>query len=182
MAPPCPVLHPRAASSCGTCRGWKTSTPASWFRGHRRGELDQPRGRVFIVFLTRDPREHHQIIPRAPPRRAALQPITRISFAPWETSPAAGDVSRPPGRGGHEVSPVVARQRALGVLQGPRGQPARALHRHALVCRPSRCVIPMDMSLYDKALWEWAENSARALPGYRPVGRLARGPGERLQQ
>jgi catechol-2,3-dioxygenase len=27
-----------------------------------RGELDTPRGKVSLVFLTRDPREHHQIV------------------------------------------------------------------------------------------------------------------------
>ena len=27
-----------------------------------RGELDTPHGKVSLVFLTRDPREHHQIV------------------------------------------------------------------------------------------------------------------------
>src|ERR1700681_2222309 len=46
-----------------------------------RGELDTPRGRVSLAFLTRDPREHHQIV-LASGRPAELQfnPINQISF------------------------------------------------------------------------------------------------------
>ena len=29
--------------------------------------------------------------------------------------------------------------------------------------------IPMDLSLPDAELWKWAEDTARRLPGYRPV-------------
>jgi catechol-2,3-dioxygenase len=35
------------------------------------------------------------------------------------------------------------------------------------VAQPIR--IPMDMALADDALWKWAEKTARALPGYKPV-------------
>jgi catechol 2,3-dioxygenase-like lactoylglutathione lyase family enzyme len=46
-----------------------------------RGELDTPRGKVSLVFLTRDTRDHHQIV-LASGRPAAehFNPINQISF------------------------------------------------------------------------------------------------------
>jgi hypothetical protein len=40
----------------------------------------------------------------------------------------------------------------------------------------------MDMSLSDEALWQWAEASARELPGYKPVEQWRTELAARLQR
>src|SRR5438046_1933736 len=46
-----------------------------------RGDLDIPRGNVSLVFLTRDPREHHQIVlASGRPDTLPFNPINQISF------------------------------------------------------------------------------------------------------
>src|SRR5688572_30948482 len=46
-----------------------------------RGELDTPRGKVSLVFLTRDPREHHQIVLASGDRKS-----TRLNSSHSQTS------------------------------------------------------------------------------------------------
>src|SRR2546421_9290691 len=46
-----------------------------------RGELEAPRGKVKFVFLTRDPREHHQIVlASGRPEELPFNAINQISF------------------------------------------------------------------------------------------------------
>src|SRR5258708_6953713 len=46
-----------------------------------RGEMDTPRGKVSFAFLTRDPREHHQIVlASGRPDELAFNAINQISF------------------------------------------------------------------------------------------------------
>src|SRR3981189_648876 len=46
-----------------------------------RGDLETPRGRLQFVFLSRDPREHHQVaVASGRPADLPFNPITQISF------------------------------------------------------------------------------------------------------
>src|SRR4029077_20236231 len=46
-----------------------------------RGDLETPRGKVFLVFLSRDPKEHHQIVlASGKPEGLPFNPINQISF------------------------------------------------------------------------------------------------------
>src|SRR6185295_8924912 len=46
-----------------------------------RGDLDTRRGSVSLVFLSRDPREHHQIVlAGGRPAKLPFNPINQISF------------------------------------------------------------------------------------------------------
>src|SRR5438270_11510700 len=46
-----------------------------------RGELETPRGRLQFVFLSRDPREHHQVVMASGrPADLPFNPINQISF------------------------------------------------------------------------------------------------------
>src|SRR6185503_14115678 len=76
-----------------------------------RGQM----GKTSFVFLTRDPREHHQIVlASGRPEELAFNAINQISFR-MRLRRAARDVSRGPGRGGRDRDRAgVARQRALG--------------------------------------------------------------------
>src|SRR3989454_11761324 len=46
-----------------------------------RGDLDTPRGRLQFVFLSRDPREHHQVVMAScRPADLPFNPFNQISF------------------------------------------------------------------------------------------------------
>jgi catechol 2,3-dioxygenase-like lactoylglutathione lyase family enzyme len=135
-----------------------------------RGEIETPRGKAPIVFLTRDPREHHQIVMvGGRPQEPGFNPINQISFRVGNFAGLRGvydgikvekDVT--------EIAPV-SHGNALSVyFRDPEGNRLEVfVDTPWYVDQPVR--IPLDMSLSDDALWQWAERTARALPGYRPV-------------
>jgi len=134
-----------------------------------RGELDTPRGRVSLVFLTRDPREHHQIVlASGRPERLEFNPINQISFRLEDFAGLRQMYRAVQAEGLAEISPV-SHGNALSVyFRDPEGNRVELfVDTPWYVNQPLR--IPMDMSLDDDALWTWAHETARALPGYKSV-------------
>ena len=134
-----------------------------------RGELDTPRGKVSLAFLTRDPREHHQIVlASGRPQDLPFNPINQISFRVESFAGLREFYLAIQGEPVSEISPV-SHGNALSVyFKDPEGNRIELfVDTPWYVEQPLR--IPMDMSLPDDALWKWAENSARELPGYKPV-------------
>jgi len=134
-----------------------------------RGELDTPHGKVSLVFLTRDPREHHQIVlASGRPDSLAFNPINQISFRVQDFAGLRELHRAIQGEAVSEISPV-SHGNALSVyFRDPEGNRIELfVDTPWYVDQPMR--IPMDMSLSDRALWQWAEATARTLPGYRPV-------------
>jgi catechol 2,3-dioxygenase-like lactoylglutathione lyase family enzyme len=135
-----------------------------------RGELDTPRGKVSLVFLTRDPRDHHQIV-LASGRPAAehFNPINQISFRMADFA-GLREMHRliQAERGVSEISPV-SHGNALSVyFRDPEGNRIELfVDTPWYVTQPLR--VPLDMSMSDQEVWSWAEKQARALPGYQPV-------------
>ncbi len=135
-----------------------------------RGELDTPRGKVFLVFMTRDPREHHQIIlASGRPAGEAFNPINQISFR-LEDFAGLREMHRlvQKEKGVSEISPV-SHGNALSVyFRDPEGNRIELfVDTPWYVDQPLR--IPMDMSLSDREIWDWVAKHASELPGYRPV-------------
>src|SRR4026209_2457053 len=135
-----------------------------------RGELDTPRGRMSFVFLTRDPREHHQIVlASGRPDELAFNAINQISFR-MDDFAGLREMYRAvqAERGVSEIAPV-SHGNALSVyFRDPEGNRIELfVDTPWYVEQPLR--IPMDMSLPDAALWKWAEETARKLPGYKTV-------------
>ena len=134
-----------------------------------RGELDTPRGKVSLAFLTRDPREHHQIVlASGRPERLPFNPINQISFRVHDFAGLRELHRAIQAEPVSEISPV-SHGNALSVyFKDPEGNRIELfVDTPWYVEQPMR--IPMDMSLSDEALWQWAQDTARALPGYRPV-------------
>jgi catechol-2,3-dioxygenase len=134
-----------------------------------RGELDTPHGKVALVFLTRDPRDHHQIVlASGRPQSLPFNPINQISFRVEDFSGLRELHRAIQGEAVSEISPV-SHGNALSVyFKDPEGNRIELfVDTPWYVDQPMR--IPMDMSLSDEALWQWAESTARKLPGYRPV-------------
>ena len=135
-----------------------------------RGELDTPRGKVSLVFLTRDPREHHQIVlASGRPGELPFNAINQISFRMRDFA-GLREMHRAlqAEKGVSEIAPV-SHGNALSVyFRDPEGNRIELfVDTPWYVDQPMR--IPMDMSLPDDALWKWAEQTARELPGYKPV-------------
>jgi catechol 2,3-dioxygenase-like lactoylglutathione lyase family enzyme len=131
-----------------------------------RGQL----GSTSLVFLTRDPREHHQLVlVGGRPEALAFNAINQISF---RVNGLAGlrEMHRAVcGEAGvSEIAPV-SHGNALSVyFRDPEGNRIELfIDTPWHVEQPMR--IPMDLSLPDPQLWAWAERTARERPGFRPA-------------
>jgi catechol-2,3-dioxygenase len=134
-----------------------------------RGELDTPRGKVSLVFLTRDPRDHHQIVlASGRPDSLPFNLINQISFRVQDFAGLRELHRAIQSEPVSEISPV-SHGNALSVyFKDPEGNRIELfVDTPWYVDQPMR--IPMDMSLSDQALWQWAHDTARRLPGYKPV-------------
>src|SRR5215510_13702575 len=131
-----------------------------------RGQL----GKTSLVFLTRDPGEHHQIVlASGRPEELPFNAINQISFRMRDFA-GLREMYRAvrSEKGCSEIAPV-SHGNALSVyFRDPEGNRIELfIDTPWYVDQPMR--IPMDMSLPDAELWKWAEETARALPGYRAV-------------
>jgi catechol 2,3-dioxygenase len=130
-----------------------------------RGNL----GSIEIVFLSRDPREHHQIIlasGRAP--GGGFNPINQISFRMADFAGLREMHRRLEEEGVKELAPV-SHGNALSVyFRDPEGNRIELfVDTPWYGQQPVR--VPMDMKLSDAELWKWAEAEARKLPDFQPV-------------
>jgi catechol-2,3-dioxygenase len=134
-----------------------------------RGELQTPRGPVSLVFLSRDPREHHQIVlASGRPPGEGFNPINQISFRMAEFAGLREMHRRLVAEGVAELSPVSHGTALSLYFRDPEGNRLELfVDTPWYVRQPLR--IPMDMALDDAALWAWAEAEARRQPGFRPV-------------
>jgi catechol-2,3-dioxygenase len=129
-----------------------------------RGEL----GSLAIVFLSLDPREHHQIILATGRRDVAFNPINQISFRLAELAGLKAMARRLQDEGAKDISPI-SHGNALSVyFRDPEGNRLEIfVDTPWYVRQPLR--IPMDLSLPDAQLWAWAEAEARRQPDFQPV-------------
>lgn len=147
-----------------------------------RGDLDTPRGKTSLVFLTRDPREHHQLVlVSGRPDDLPFNPINQISFRMEDFAGLREMYRAIQGEPVSEIAPV-SHGNALSVyFKDPDGNRVELfVDTPWYVSQPLR--IPMDMSLSDEALWDWAAKTARELPGYKPVEEWRSDLAKRLQR
>ena len=130
-----------------------------------RGNL----GPTSIVFLSRDPREHHQVIlASGRPPAGGFNPINQISFRMADFAGLREMNRRLEQEGVQDLAPV-SHGNALSVyFRDPEGNRLELfVDTPWYVQQPVR--VPMDMKLSDAELWKWAEAEARKLPGFKPV-------------
>ena len=134
-----------------------------------RGDLETPRGRLQFVFLSRDPREHHQVVMASGrPAELPFNPINQISFRMADFAGVREMYRRLQHEAVTEISPV-SHGNALSVyFRDPEGNRLELfIDTPWYVKQPLR--VPMDMKLSDRELWAWAEAEARRQPGFKPV-------------
>ena len=126
-------------------------------------------GSTALVFLSRDPREHHQIVLAAGrPGAGGFNPINQISFRMADLAGLREMHRRLQKEGVTELAPV-SHGNALSVyFKDPEGNRIELfVDTPWYVQQPLR--IPMDMKLSDAEIWDWAEREARKAPGFEPV-------------
>ncbi|HYI86051.1 MAG TPA: VOC family protein [Burkholderiales bacterium] len=143
-----------------------------------RGNL----GSIKIVFLSRDPKEHHQIIlATGRPEGGGFNPINQISFRMADFAGLREMHRRLEKEGAGELSPV-SHGNALSVyFRDPEGNRIELfIDTPWYVQQPVR--VPMDMKLSDAELWKWAEAEARKLPDFQPVEKWRAALSRKLRQ
>jgi catechol-2,3-dioxygenase len=143
-----------------------------------RGNLGEAR----LVFLSRDPRDHHQIVlVSGRPEEARFSVVNQVSLRVEGLAALRYFKDHAAAHGASDVQPV-SHGNALSVyLRDPE------LNRVELfmdtpwyVTQPLR--EPLDLSLPDEELWRRAEAQARRLPGFRPLAEWQREFAERLRR
>jgi len=123
-----------------------------------------------FVFLSRDPREHHQIVlAGGKPDSLPFNPINQISFRMAEFAGLREMHRRLVAEQVKELYPV-SHGNALSVyFHDPEANRIELFVDTPWYChQPMR--IAMDMTLSDAELWAWAEREARKQPDFKPVG------------
>ena len=130
-----------------------------------RGKL----GTFELVFLSRVPREHHQIVMvSGRPADLPFNPINQISFRMAEFAGLREMHRRLVAERVRELHPVSHGNALSLYFLDPEGNRIELfVDTPWYVEQPLR--VPMDMSLADGELWAWAEREARKLPGFKPV-------------
>ena len=126
-------------------------------------------GATALVFLSRDPSEHHQIVLAAGrPAAAGFNPINQISFRMADFAGLREMHRRLQEEGVRELAPV-SHSNALSVyFKDPEGNRIELfVDTPWYVQQPLR--ISMDMKLADAEIWAWAEREARQQPGFTPI-------------
>jgi len=121
-----------------------------------------------IVFLTRDPREHHQfVLATGRPAEISFNIVNQLSLR-VDSLETLRELQRGlKDEHATELGPV-SHGNALSVyLRDPEGNRVELLIDTPWYV-PQPCRIPVDLSLPDDELWAKLERDARALPGFKP--------------
>lgn len=130
-----------------------------------RGEL----GSASLVFLSRDPAEHHQIVLVS--GRPAAQGFNAINQVSFRVADLAGlrEMHRLLEREGVKELAPVSHGNALSVyFRDPEGNRLELfIDTPWYVEQPVR--VPVDLKRTEEEIWAWAERDARARPGFMPA-------------
>lgn len=139
-------------------------------------------GSTALVFLSRDPNEHHQIVlASGRPAPGGFNPINQISFRMADLASLREMHRRLEREGTRDLAPV-SHGNALSVyFKDPEGNRIELfLDTPWYVEQPVR--VPLDMKMSDAELWAWAERDARSRAGFKPVEEWRSALRRKLQQ
>jgi catechol-2,3-dioxygenase len=133
-----------------------------------RGELRSPNGPTQLVFLSRDPDEHHQIVlASGRPETPGFNVINQISLKADCLATLKAMHRRVQAAGMREITPVTHGNALSIYLHDPEGNRLELyidLPWH--VAQPMR--VAVDLSPSDADIMARAESHARSLPGFKP--------------
>jgi catechol 2,3-dioxygenase-like lactoylglutathione lyase family enzyme len=143
-----------------------------------RGEL----GSASLVFLSRDPGEHHQIVlVSGRPAAQGFNALNQVSFSVADLAGLREMHRRLEREGVKELSPV-SHGNALSVyFRDPEGNRLELfIDTPWYVGQPVR--VPFDLTLPDDEIWAWAEADARKRPGFKPAEEWRAAVSEKLRR
>jgi catechol 2,3-dioxygenase-like lactoylglutathione lyase family enzyme len=131
-----------------------------------RGELSGGRGE--IVFMTRDPREHHQfVLASGRPADLPYNLVNQLSFRVDSLETLREMQRQLRDEQGTELGPISHGNALSLYLHDPEKNRVELLIDTPWYV-PQPCRIPVDLSLPDDELWAMLEKHARSLPGFKP--------------
>jgi catechol 2,3-dioxygenase-like lactoylglutathione lyase family enzyme len=145
-----------------------------------RGPLETARGAAQLVFLSRNPREHHQLVlVSGRPANIPFNVVNQISFRVGSLAELRALYRKVTDARYAEIAPV-SHGNALSVyFRDPEGNRIELfIDTPWYVKQPLR--LPLDFSRPDDELMRWAENLARRQPGFRPVAAWRREMAQRM--
>ena len=130
-----------------------------------RGELAGGRGE--IVFMTRDPREHHQfVLASGRPADLAYNIVNQLSFR-VDSLATLRELRRGiEHEDATELGPVLHGNTLSVYLHDPEKNRVELLIDTPWYV-PQPCRLPIDLALPDDELWATIEKTVRAMPGFR---------------
>jgi len=133
-----------------------------------RGTLQVPHGEVRLVFLSRDPAVHHQIVlASGRPEHLTFNPINQISFEADSLDTLRQFYARFVSEGLEEINPVTHGNAISIYARDPEGNRLEIfIDTPWYVDQPMR--VPVDFDLPDAELMAAVDHNASALPGFRP--------------
>jgi catechol-2,3-dioxygenase len=133
-----------------------------------RGQLPGPDGAVDLVFLSRDPDEHHQIVlVSGRPETLPFNVINQISLKADSLATLKAMHRLLRAESAREVAPVTHGNALSVYVRDPEGNRLELyIDLPWYVSQPMR--VPVDLQLDDAALMAGLEAHARSLPGFRP--------------
>lgn len=145
-----------------------------------RGDYTAPTGPTYLVFLSRDPDEHHQIVlATGRPEALAFNTLNQISFRVPDLAGLRALHAELPRYPTSEVRPLYHGNAMSVYFRDPEGNRIELfMDMPWYVTQP--CGIPLELDRADDDLWRWAEDTARELPGFRPRDAWRREMAERM--
>jgi catechol 2,3-dioxygenase-like lactoylglutathione lyase family enzyme len=145
-----------------------------------RGNLEGPHGPMRLIFLSRDPGEHHQIVlVSGRPERVDFNVINQISMKADSLQTLIDFYQRVKAAGVEELSPVTHGNALSVYFRDPEGNRVELYWDLPwYVSQPCRVVAPFELPADE--LLAWAENHARQLSGFRPREQWRREMAQRM--
>lgn len=135
-----------------------------------RGTLDVPGGRAKFTFMSRDPGEHHQFVVATGRPKGSFNTLNQVSFRVDGLKTLRALYAMVKKAGVDDLRPVTHGNALSVYFRDPEGNRIELfIDTPWYVNQPMR--VPLDMELSDRALWKWAEQHARSLPGFTPVAK-----------
>lgn len=133
-----------------------------------RGQLTGANGPFDLVFLSRDPDEHHQLVlATGRPDALAFNPINQISFRADSLATLRDSWRRLAAAETHELIPVTHGNAVSVYGRDPEGNRIEVYFNLPwYVTQPVREGV--DLTKNDGDLLAWLEQHARSLPGFEP--------------
>jgi catechol 2,3-dioxygenase len=133
-----------------------------------RGQLASPRGPVDLVFLSRDPTEHHQIVlASGRPTDLSFNVVNQISFRVGDLGSLRHFHDSVTAAGASELAPVTHGNAISLYFRDPEGNRVELFFDTPWYCEQP-CREPVDFACDNATILRETEALARSLPGFKP--------------